>query len=436
MLPNPVYQSVCYYLQQQRGEEPSQIERLILAGIWQKADYKNIAKPLSYQDNTVRNIASQLLQDLSIATGQKVTKRSFSEIFQKISIERQAAIDWEDAPTDIQPFCGRIDELQKLTEWILTDRCKLVAILGIGGIGKTSIAAKLGQQIQGQFDFVIWRSLREAPLLNQLLGDIIQALSGQLITELPKTSPKRIAALINLLSQQRCLLILDNVESIMAAGEYAGNYREGYHNYGELFHRCGTTSHQSCVVITSREAPNEVIELAGDRLPIRAIDLPGLHSYGVTLLHSMGIKGDLSVLREISDRCQGNPLYLRIIASIISKNFAGNSNAFIDSNRYAYSKISATITDQLSRLTIEEKLVVYHLSLCREPTSMAALNEHFKLMSLHMTLMYTIDSLIRRSIVQTIGSSILSNKPESYTLQSIMLELATDQLGRELDLKM
>jgi hypothetical protein len=436
MLPNPVYQSVCYYLQQQRGEDPSQIERLILEGIWQKADYKSIAKLISYQDNTVRNIASQLLQDLSTATGQKVTKRSLPEIFQQIAIDRQATIDWEDAPTDIQPFCGRIDELEQLAEWVLIDRCKLITLLGIGGIGKTSLATKLGQQLQGQFDFVIWRSLREAPALNQLLGDIIQILSGHSITELPKSSPKRISALINLLNQRRCLLILDNVESIMTAGEYVGNYREGYQNYGELFHRFGTTTHQSCVVITSREAPNEIIELAGDRLPTRTLSISGLSNDGITLLKNLGIAGEHSVLTEISDRCQGNPLYLRIIASIINKNFAGNSNAFIDSNRYSYSKISTIITDQLSRLAIEEKLVVYHLSLCREPTSMIALNEHFELMALQGTLTNIIDSLIRRSIIQTIGGSALSNKPESYTLQNVILELTTDQLRKELDLEM
>jgi NB-ARC domain len=436
MLPNPVYQSVCYYLQQQRGEDPSQIERLILEGIWQKADYKSIAKLISYQDNTVRNIASQLLQDLSTAIGQKVTKRNLPEVFQQIAIDRQATIDWEDAPTDIQPFCGRIDELEQLAEWVLIDRCKLITLLGIGGIGKTSLATKLGQQLQGQFDFVIWRSLREAPLLNQLLGDIIQILSGHSITELPKASPKRISALINLLNQRRCLLILDNVESIMTAGEYVGNYREGYQNYGELFNRFGTTTHQSCVVITSREAPNEIIELAGDRLPTRTLSISGLSNDGITLLKNLGIAGEHSVLTEISDRCQGNPLYLRIIASIINKNFAGNSSAFIDSNRYSYSKISTIITDQLSRLAIEEKLVVYHLSLCREPTSMVALNEHFELMALQGTLTNTIDSLIRRSIIQTIGGSALSSKPESYTLQNVILELTTDQLRKELDLEM
>ncbi len=434
MLPSHIYQSVCYYLQRQRGSEPSEIERLILEGIWQKKDYKTIAKLAGYQYNSVRNLASALLQDLSIATEQKVTKGSIASIFDRIALERQARFDWEDAPTDIQPFCGRTSEIAQLAEWIVIDRCKMVTILGIGGIGKTSVAVKLSTQIQDQFSFVIWRSLREAPFLNQLLGDIIQVLSCHTITELPNTSPKRIAALLNCLKEQRCLLVLDNIEAIMTPGEYVGNYREGYHNYGELFHRLGTSIHQSCTLLTSREAPNEIVELAGTKLPIRTLSLAGLNGDGATLLGKMDVEGDSQTLQEISDRCQGNPLYLRIIASIITKNFDGDCESFAISDRYNYSKISTIITDQLARLTIAEKLVVYYLSLHREPASIIALKAHFELMSLQGTLTDTLDSLMRRSIVQTVGGNRLDpNQSKSYTLQNVILELTTDRLRAELD---
>jgi NB-ARC domain len=433
MLPDRIYQTICFYLNQLRSRPPSDIERLILEGIWLKKDYKTIANLVNYQDNTVRNIASELLKDLSIATGQKITKRSLTEIFNQLALDRQAITDWEDAPTDIQPFCGRTAEITQLAAWIVTDRCKIVTILGIGGIGKTSVAVKLGQQLQDQFDFVIWRSLREAPLLNQLLGDIISALSNQNISELPKISPKRISALINCLHERRCLLILDNVEAIMTAGEYAGNYREGYSNYGELFHRLGTTVHQSCTLLTSREAPNEIIELAGDQLPTRVFSLPGLNGDGVSLLKGMAVQGHDLDLQEISSRCQGNPLYLRIIASIVIKNFDNDPILFLASDRYSYSKISTIITDQLARLTVDEKLVVYHLAMRREPSSLESINQHFALMLLNGSLANTIDSLIRRCIIQTIGGSLDGTKASSYTLQNVILELTTDQLRVELD---
>ena len=55
--------------------------------------------------------------------------------------------DLRDAP-DISSFYNRTSELATLQEWILQERCCLVAILGIRGIGKTAIALHLLPQIQ------------------------------------------------------------------------------------------------------------------------------------------------------------------------------------------------------------------------------------------------------------------------------------------------
>jgi WD40 repeat protein len=444
MLPPRVHQLLNYHLFNQRGKDVTESEWQIFEGIWQNHDYNTIAKATGYQPVTVRRNASHLLQELSTATEQKITKHNFQAIFNQLTLELQSTVDWEDAPTDIQPFCGRLRELEKLAIWVAIDNCKLIAILGIGGIGKTALATKLGQQLQDRFEFVIWRSLREAPPLNQLLGDLIGVLSKHTNTDLPKTSPKRIGILLEYLQQHRCLLILDNVEAMMNPGEYAGNYREGYSNYGDLFHRLGSSQHQSCITITSREPPPEIAELSSDKLPIRTLSLAGIDTDGVMLLERMGVTGDGSQLKTISDRCQGNPLYLRIIANTITNMFEGDLENFLDSDRDTYAKISNILTTQLARLTIAEKLVIYCLAIRREPVSIDALVEHFAPLDLDRSLPDTIDSLIKRSIVQSIGNNYptanqvreKSGKIKRYTLQNVILEFTTDRLIEELNLEL
>ncbi len=165
--------------------------------------------------------------------------------------------DWGEA-IDISTFYGRTVELAELEHWIVTDRCRIVAILGMGGIGKTSLSVKLAEQIQPSFEYLIWRSLRNAPPVQELLADLIEFLSDGQETELQGTVEGRVSGLIEYLRKHRCLLLLDDVEIVLRSGGLAGQYREGYQGYGELISRVGQERHQSCLVLTTREKPIEI----------------------------------------------------------------------------------------------------------------------------------------------------------------------------------
>ncbi len=70
--------------------------------------------------------------------------------------------DWGEAPT-ANDFYGREGEVQQISDWILKERCRVIAILGIGGIGKTAFSVQIAKNVKRKFEFVIWRSLRNAP---------------------------------------------------------------------------------------------------------------------------------------------------------------------------------------------------------------------------------------------------------------------------------
>ncbi|NES93790.1 MAG: hypothetical protein F6K32_00750 [Desertifilum sp. SIO1I2] len=193
----------------------------------------------------------------------------------QLEIDTHPQVDWGEA-VDVSVFYGRTEELATLEQWIVQDGCRLVVLLGMGGIGKTYLSIKLTEQIQDRFDYVIWRSLRNAPLVQDMLTNLLQLLCNNQEIDFPDDISGKVSLLINYLRSSRCLLVLDNVESILRCGECAGQYREGYEGYGQFVKRVGEAIHQSCLILTSREEPEEISSLQGETRPIRSFRLSGL----------------------------------------------------------------------------------------------------------------------------------------------------------------
>jgi hypothetical protein len=410
-----------------RQRSLSPIETTVLQTIWLDLAYQDASKNSNYEVATIKNAASKLLQDLSKATEERITKKTYKSVLLRLMSGGGRRIDWGNAPIDMQPFCGRETELRTLQPWIVAHQCKLVGVLGLGGIGKTALVARLGEQVSGEFDAVIWRSLREAPPLQELLIDLVQFLSQFAEVELPTMTDRAIARLLHYLQQQRCLIILDNAEAIMESGEYAGQYRPGYQDYGQLFETIGTARHQSCLLFTSREPVPELIELSGDTLPVRSFQLKGLDAAAKTLLGKIGLP-ESADLQTLIDRCQGNPLYLRIVAQTILQTFNGEVTRFLNTDQYTYGKIAAVLQAQLDRLTPTEKVIIYQLAIKREPQTLPELERHLQPLGLTAKLGPTIDSLKSRSLVEI-------TQAESYTLQNVVMEFMTEATIRELSVE-
>lgn len=97
----------------------------------------------------------------------------------------QVRRDWSEAP-DVSVFYGRTEELATLQRWIVGERCRLVALSGMGGTGKTCLLVRTAEQIEDGFEVAIWRSLRHAPPVSDILAELLRFLSN----ESPPTPPK------------------------------------------------------------------------------------------------------------------------------------------------------------------------------------------------------------------------------------------------------
>lgn len=279
------------------------VERVLLEGVWRDETYEAISKHSQgqYSVNYLkRDVGPKLWKLLSEALGEDINKRNFRSIVeQNRAFEQENALshlgveashsfvltlpkpelNWGDA-TDIAEFFGRTEEMSKLKRWILdahaeagtsSRRCRVVSLLGIGGVGKTALGVKLAKTIQHEFDYVIRRSLRQTFSFDELLADLICFVSGFCEIPHPVTEGEsRITQLLNCLQKHRCLVILDETEAILKPQE-RNRYIDG--RYGELIRRIGEEKHQSCLLLIGREKPADVALMEGEWLSVRSLKL-------------------------------------------------------------------------------------------------------------------------------------------------------------------
>lgn len=360
----------------------SKAEQVILQKIWEGLSYAEIANQAGYNTGYVRNISCRLWQSLSHALGEKVTKKNLYPVLRRyqqqyakeektfVAASTNAAYQsWGEA-IDVSLFYGRTAELLKLEQWIVTERCRLVAVLGMGGMGKTALSVKLAQQLQGKFEYLLWRSLRDAPPLADLLTESLKLFSAQKEVSLPETVGGKISRLIEYLQKSRCLLILDNFDALLQPGKRIGIYRDSYEGYGELLKRVGEIPHQSCIILTSREKPLEVGALEGEILPVRSLLLSGLEvSAGQDILLAKGLFGSISETTRLIEYCRGNPLALKIVATSIRDLFTGSITSFLDQDTVIFNGIFKLLEQQIERLSDLERQVMYWLAINRESVS-------------------------------------------------------------------
>jgi len=353
-------------------------------------------------------------------------------------------IDWGEAP-DIAHFQGRASELAELEQWLTSKRCRLISILGMGGIGKTALAVKICQRVSDNFEIVIWRSLLNAPPLKELLQGWQRTLSDLQIEAWPERLDEQLTLIFAQLRQRRCLLVLDNIESIMlgeapenGSASHAGHFRPGYEDYAQLLKRVGETNHQSCVLLTSREQPKAVAQLKRANEWVYALPLTGISPLmGRELLERWGVHGEHQSAQALVERYSGNPLALMLVAETIVTLYAGAIDAFIQHNTPIFDDIRDLLTQQFARLTLIEKNLLRWLALARESLTVQQLKDCFpQPIAIHV-LLEALTSLRRRSLIEKVGAASaddqlqLTTQPTAlagFTLQNVVSEYVTDTI--------
>ncbi|MEC4819291.1 MAG: NB-ARC domain-containing protein, partial [Scytonema sp. PMC 1069.18] len=359
--------------------------------------------------------------------------------------------DWGEA-IDVSLFSGRETELTQIQEWIIKENCRLIVLLGMGGIGKTTFSAKLVEQIKDKFEYVIWRSLRFAPPLEVFCNQLIQILSPHEETKNSECLDSSIVQLMDYLRSSRCLIVLDNLDSILynefidavdTPSTFLGSsyskktsypstyplpqicYRQGYEGYGELIRRIGDSLHQSCFILTSREKPQEIAALEGKSLPVRCLKLTGLTSTEIQkIIISKGlVDSNDEEIKFLSEWYAGNPLFIKLASTTIQELFDGSINAFLEQGIIAFGEIRSVLDQQFNRLSSLEKIIMYWLALNSDLFSVRKLQKDMVPRVSQRLILEAIELLQRRSLIERQGAK--------FSQIPVLIEYIAEQLVEE-----
>ncbi|MDX2241348.1 MAG: NACHT domain-containing protein [Leptolyngbyaceae cyanobacterium bins.302] len=448
------------------GEKPlSDLQRSIFRGAWTGKDYKEIHRDCGQVglDHIMRNVGPRLWKRLSRLVsdrlGEPIEVRkevlqgpierlynlllpqnsvpfepevlpepflepppaadNFDDFWNSRSLNRKQ--DWGQAP-DTSLFQGRLQELHTLYQWVEEDGCRLIALVGTAGSGKTDLSVKLTERLRDRFELVLWRSLDSAltgyapPLLPTLLAELTQFLTDT------ATTPD-LAGFIDCIRRQRCLIVLDGFEAVLQSKVLSGEYQPGYENYSDLLKRVSDTSHLSCVLLTSREKPREIEARDGEKAPVRSHQVPGLEPDDVqNLFFAKGtFLSTEQDWRSLTHQYEGNPRFLQQVATTISSAFGRDVSRFLtyqQDKAIFVGDIRRSLDQQLGRLSYAEVTLIRELARHREPATLEEIQQLVKASMSSDHLLEVLLSLVRRSLLKS--SSI------SYALAPLITEFMAE----------
>ena len=373
----------------------------------------------------------QSLELLFQAFGLDLTKADFTS---PITVQEASAPHWAnphhdwDTAVDASVFYGREPELAQLWQWMVGDRCRVVGLLGIGGIGKSTLAVKIAQNMQSDFEIVVWRSLTNAAPLDELLSSLLRFLMplfGE-DTIIPSNIDQQLSKLMQYLRSRRCLLLLDNVETILHR-EAVGQWRSGYEGYGQLIKTIGEPAHLSCLLLTSREKPWEMALMEGEQALVRSLNLSGLSpENGRAIFRQKGaFTGSETEWQTLIYHYGGNPLALKLVATAIQDLFNGSIAEvlpYLSQGLAVFEDIRDLLERQFDRLAEAEQKMLFWFAIYRESISLVEIREDVNRGSQPLV-PNLINSLFRRSLIE---------KTEGlFFLQPVVMEYVTDRFVRQ-----
>lgn len=323
----------------------------------------------------------------------------------------ECRINLSEAPP-ISKFYGRTQQLAELEKCLIQERCRLILIHGMGGIGKSTLVRHLIDKISDKYDYIIWLSLESAPPFQQLALKLVQFLSKG------EKQEDDIVRIMQYLHQQKCLIVLDSWEEIVDSEDYA--------KYSEFLERVAKETHKSCLLLLSRRKTPKIESLEGQL--VRSKRLLALTSEEAKeILIAEGMSGTDSELEEFSKR-YSNPWILKRIAQNIHNVFDGDISPFMGISIFVDEAITDFLDRQFQALSRVEINLIYWVALRRNTALWHQLvHDSHQFLTYNQLFQVLNDLIVKHSLLAKKSEEM----PVTYILDPVILKYATERFVRE-----
>ena len=251
------------------------------------------------------------------------------------------------------------------------------------------------------FQVVLWRSLRHAPSLTEMLRTWVVFLAKREV-DIPPGQDEQISMLIECLRHWRCLLILDDAQGILRKADTTVGNAQEYREYSNFFKRIATSDHQSCLLLISDEQFPEIEPLIQSvESSAREMRLPPLSRQASRLLlRRQGIEAEDAVLDCAAQRFAGHPLALLETVHITKQLFAGDVAAYLDAGLPISGVLRDLLVEHFARLSPLEREILCVLAETDTPLSWNRLNASLSSAPLAPDLLEALLVLLRRFLIE------------------------------------
>ena len=415
----------------ERDKKPlNTIQKAIFEGSWQGQSYQEIGNEYHRSETHIREegaklwkLLSEVLEkDIKKSTSRSVLERVYIKSLKNSNIYSINGNNNNLCPTEntrlsnendlnsnnnsqfesiyhdltlapqIIDFYDRENELATVSNWVFKQNTRLIAVLGLWGIGKTTLVKRFIDLNLEQFEVVIWKSLKFPKSLDLWLNDLLNTCQKE-----PKESTdNKIQQLLEVLSNHKCLIVLDDFQNLFAVGQMAGNYQSEYSSYQHFLKLIAEIQHQSHFILISQEKSAEMNYINQENSPTQCLELSGFEA--IDFLKNKGLQ-DGERWFELIQLYEGNPFYLTDIAVLIKDVFDGKVNDFLAENSLVITKKMQSHLKQIfGRCSPLAQQIALELSKVDQPLSREELKNNLDLSA--SDLINGLQSLQQRYLIQ------------------------------------